>query len=105
MTTRLLGKSFQNLRLMLKKHPDLFPLVGACSFAGSIAVFTMLYTSVAKSDVVYNRWTAPAYQAMKSGRADEKLYVVPMAREAYNFDIDSIRKLLDEVYEDGRYAR
>ena len=103
-----LGRHLTTMNQMLKEHSALRPLIGACIFSGSMAVFMMAYTSLKKQDVVYNRWAQKLpHWALEKHNRREKLVIPGKHSEQVYLESDTvaIKALLDEIYSDGRYSR
>ena len=92
------------LKSQLASHFDLLPLAVAVGTTGTMSVSAMIYTSMSKKDVVFNRWSKTLnWQKLDISRPQQKLFSPLDSRSAYQRD-PVLEGLRNEMYAEGRYA-
>ncbi|XP_039252362.1 uncharacterized protein LOC120329683 [Styela clava] len=91
----------------LKTHPDVIPLWGACVYAGCLGLSALAYTSLKKTDIVWNKWSKlPPDERLDWTKPSQKILLTNSTQYAgYQARDPAIQQLHDLIYADGEYYK
>ncbi|CAK8683732.1 uncharacterized protein LOC143464959 [Clavelina lepadiformis] len=95
----------RNLQAQMKSHMALAPLAVSYGIGAALASGIMIYTSVSKADVSYNRWWNPIpHDKIDPTKVQQKLFVTSISKPCYQHDFP-VEALRQEIYEGRDWNR